>query len=87
MRRKSVVSTHIFTQSASEHQCCTEVISVVPRDISVKATNREHESIAVTGLSNLISRCIRLTNSSNLVTVHNVLLVHCKRVSAATLSI
>ena len=41
MRRKSVDSTHIFIQFASEFQCYTEVISVVPQDISVKATHRE----------------------------------------------
>ena len=41
MRRKSVDSTHIFIQFASEFQCYTEVISVVPQDISVKATHRD----------------------------------------------
>ena len=36
-------STHIFIQFASEFQCYTEVISVVPQDISVKATHREYQ--------------------------------------------
>ena len=40
MRRKSADSTHIFIQFASDFQCYTEVISVVPQDISVKATHR-----------------------------------------------
>ena len=39
-RWKSVDSTHIFIQFASDHQCCTDDISVVPQDISVKATHR-----------------------------------------------
>ena len=48
MRRKSVDSTHIFIQFASEFQCYTEVISVVPQDISVKAIHRENFLIQVT---------------------------------------
>ena len=39
-RWKSVDSTHIFIQFSSELQCCTNDISVVPQDISVKATHR-----------------------------------------------
>ena len=39
-RWKSVDSTHIFIQFASELQCCTGDISVVPQDVSVKATHR-----------------------------------------------
>ena len=44
-RWKSVDSTHIFIQFASDHQCCTDDISVVPQDISVKATHRDSESL------------------------------------------
>ena len=51
-RWKSVDSTHIFIQFASELQCCCDDISVVPQDISVKATHRE------AALRTLISVCL-----------------------------
>ena len=42
MRQKGVDLPHIFIQFASELQCYTEVISVAPQDISVKATHRAY---------------------------------------------
>ena len=46
-RWKSADPTHIFIQFASELQCCTEDISVVPQDISVKATHREYFEVKI----------------------------------------
>ena len=61
-RWKSADSTHIFIQFASELQCCTEDISVVPQDISVKATHRAYLSFI------LISRGIWITDSPGQIT-------------------